>query len=189
MGWTRTITALALCTACAGCAAHEPPVLGRTVSIARHGGGERVVGELVAVQDDGLLVRRSEGVAQVPLADVRAVEIRRHGWGRSRGLAWSLLGGAATGAGLAASCASVSSGCGGVGAAVLATWLVVGGLSSLSMEASSRVRLASPSAESLRPYARFPQGLPPGLDDDSIVPPGLRRQGVPGVASPAGPPR
>jgi hypothetical protein len=184
----RAIVALALAAACAACAAHEPPVLGRTVSVARRG-GERVVGELVAVQDSDLVVRRSDGVAQVPLADVRAVEIKRHDWGRSRGLAWSLLGGAATGAALAASCASVSSGCGGVGAAVLATWLVVGGLSSLSMEASSRVRLSSPSAESLRPYARFPQGLPPGLDDDSLVPPGLRRKAEPGPASPAGPPR
>jgi hypothetical protein len=182
---TRAMAAVVTLALGAGCAARKPELLGRTLSVARSDGGKRVEGELIAVQDGALLLRRADGLQQVPLAAVLDVKIKRHAWGGSRGLKWSLLAGVVTGAGLAASCSSVSSGCGSVGAAVLATWLVVGGLSSLSMEASSQLRVASPSEEALRPYARFPQGLPAGLHDAALVPPGLqRRDGGPGAAAP-----
>jgi hypothetical protein len=158
-----------------GCAVRQPMVLGRTVAVARVDGGKPAKGELIAVEDGQLLLRQAEGPVQVPLSAVREVSIKRHDWGGSRGLGWSLVGGLVTGGALALSCSRVSSGCGGVGAGVAALWLAVGGLSSLSMQASSQLRLRNPTEDLLRPYARFPQGVPPGVDDRSIVPPGLRR--------------
>lgn len=141
-------------------------VYGRSVTVRATASAAEVKGELVAVTDTQLLVREKGELRELPLASVREVRVGRHSRGRGYGWRWTAIGALLTGSGMAAACSSVegNSGCAGVGASLAVAWLVVGALSAESMEASSRYRLVQPSAESLRPFARFPQGIPPGLD-------------------------
>jgi hypothetical protein len=157
--------ALALCSA--ACATGQSvSVYGRSVTVRADPSAPDVKGELVAVTDSQLLVREKGELRELPLASVREVRVKRNSHGRSYGWAWTGIGAALTGGGMAFACSSVegNSGCAGVGGLFALAWAVVGGLSAESMESHSRYRLAQPSAESLRPFARFPQGIPPGLD-------------------------
>ncbi len=147
-----------------GCATAGPPtVFGRNVQVTTADGGRPATGELLAVQDGQLVVRTARGPQPVPLAGVREVRIKRHAWGGRRGLGWTLAGGLVTGAAMTAACSRETSGCGGVGLTMFGLWAVLGGLSSLSMEQASHFHMKSPTADDLRPFARFPQGLPPGF--------------------------
>jgi len=74
---------------------------------------------------------------------------------------------------MAAACGSVedSSGCAGVGALMAGLWVATGGLAALAVEGSSRVLVAPSRPADLKPYARFPQGPPAGLDLKTLGPP------------------
>jgi hypothetical protein len=87
-------------------------------------------------------------------------------------------GGLATGGALAAACATVegNSNCAAVGLVVAGAWMAVGALSARSIESSSLVRLPAPASADLRPYARFPQGPPDGVDLRSLAAPAPRRE-------------
>ncbi len=156
-----------------GCASTpKVPVVGRAVTVVPDGDRPEVKGELLAVGPDRLWVRGREGVAEVHLPTVREVRVRRHGFGARRALSWALLGGLLTGGALAGACASVegTNNCGAAGLAVAGAWLLVGALAAPSMESSSRIDLRRPSPEDLRPFARMPQGLPPGLAPEDLAP-------------------
>jgi hypothetical protein len=66
---------------------------------------------------------------------------------------------------LAAACkAADSSDCAQVGLVVAGIWLAAGGGAAVSLEKSTRMGLSPKEPEKLRPYARYPQGLPAGVD-------------------------
>lgn len=169
--------ALLLPMALTGCAARQPGVLGRRVTInTLDAGGPATRGELLTVDQGEVVVRARDAVQRLPLAAVRNVQVERHTLGYKTGLIWAAFGGLATGGALWMSCSTQpGNDCRGVGAAVFGAWMIVGGLAGLSMESTTHFHIARPKAEELRPYARFPQGLPAGLDLDSLLPPSLRR--------------
>ncbi len=167
------IVAAALSVCLAGCATTRPAVsvLGRPVEIRPSNDRERAKGELLAVGPTQLWVMERSGVREVPLANVDQVRVKRHEWNGKRAMIWALIGALVTGAALTASCTSVEgASCGSVAPSVAGTWLVLGGLSAVSLDGSSALRVNGPRFEALRPYARFPQGLPEGLDPKALPP-------------------
>lgn len=147
-------------------------VQGRRVS-AQGSTGEVASGELLWVSADSLwlLARQPWDVVAVPLEGVRSVRVPR-GPGAGRVLLWTLTGMAVTGGALAAACGSVEdASCGAVFPSVALTWGLVGGLAAMRVEKERRLTL-EPRPEVLRPYARFPQGPPPGLRRFASPPPG-----------------
>ena len=118
----------------------------------------------MAVSPDSLWVALGSEIVSIPLAQVGTVEVRRSRLGAGNAMAYSLILGLATGGALAAACGSVSDAdCGGVLPSVLLTWVVVGGLSAISLASSANVGVPGSDWSALRPYARFPQGLPDSL--------------------------
>jgi hypothetical protein len=139
--------------------------LGRPVQVQTSGERKPSAGELVALDEDQLLLRDAQGPRRLAMAEVEKVRVQRTGLTSKTGYQWTLMGALLTGAGLAASCTSVSgNSCARVGAVTAGAWLVFGGLAAVTMDRSSYTTLRKPTVEQLKPYARFPQGLPPGFD-------------------------
>lgn len=134
-------------------------VTGRNVSV--RGSSSRVAGELLSVSADSIWVleRRPWDIRSLPLEGVRTVKVRR-GKGAGTALIWSVVGMVATGTALTAACNSVEGAdCGDVFPAVVLGWGVVGGLAAIKLGAG-RYQELEPRVDRLRPYARYPQGLP-----------------------------
>lgn len=123
--------------------------------------GDRLRGELLAVEDDRLWLLGADQIVRTPLLpDIRRVEMDRHGFGSRRIITWTAVAGGVTGAALFGACLSVedAGGCAGYSLVWVATWAGIGALSGLVARPTRRV---GPHAlEELRPWARFPQGLP-----------------------------
>jgi hypothetical protein len=155
-----------------GCAsAPKVGVYGRSVTVVTTGTGEKVEGELLAVEDDRLFVREKNTVTEVPLPDVKEIRVKRHNFGARAALTWALAGGVLTGGALAGACSSVegNSGCATVGLVTAGAWLLVGALAAPAMEHSSRETFRRPLEDQVRPYSRLPQGLPEGTDPASLA--------------------
>ncbi len=125
------------------------------------------------------------GAARIPLDAIAVLEtagrvrVRRHELTSRRGWIWTAVGALTTGGALTLACSSgENSGCGGVSLAVGLSWLLLGGLPSLSLDKSAHATLDKPSAETLRAFARFPQGPPEGIDLQTLLP-GTRRPKIP----------
>lgn len=180
--WIRTSIVAAGVFSATGCVmgTGAGSVYGRLAIVTPSGENPRPVmkGELIAVSPDSLWILADSGLASLPLAAADHVQIQRHNFGVGKGLVWTLIGGVATGGALTAACSSIEGNCGGIFIAVAAMWGIVGGLSSASLEASSKTTFAGPPWEGLRPYARFPQGLPDGLDR-AVLRPRPKPGGVP----------
>lgn len=167
-----------------GCATIKPPSLvhGRPVEVRTKTSPAPAKGELIATDEDSLVLCGPAGPRTIPLPEITSVRYKRHGADRRLGFRWALFGSLATGALLWGPCASVegnSAGdCAVVGAAVGGLYFLLGGLAALTMEHSAFETVRPLSAESLRPYARFPQGLPPDLDLDTLTPPSIRKQHI-----------
>lgn len=165
----------------AGCAARSPEVFGRSVTLVpTDERAPKTTGELLAVDVRGLWVRTKDGVRAIDPASLRQVRVRRHGLTGSWARRFGILGGFASGVALTASCASVEGndvgGCASVGLVSAALWSAVGLLAAPGLESSSRLELPAESLARLRPYARFPAGLPKDVAPQSLVagPPGPR---------------
>jgi len=166
------ILALALAPGCASTLKlQDVPVTGREVTVLTAGKQSKLKGELLVVEKDSLWLRTSDGVRELPLGSVNEVRVKRHGFGARQALTWAGIGAALSGIGMATACSSVegSSGCAGWGLGTAGVWLLVGALTAPALEASSRIDYPRPSADALRPYARLPQGLPPGVAPASLT--------------------
>jgi hypothetical protein len=154
------------------CATARPPVFGRPIEVTLTTGREDAStrGELLAVGESGVWVLGANGVREIPFAEIQRVRVGLHGLnGRAAGT-WA--GGAAVGTigALAVACSQVEgTNCGGVLLLTAIPWALVGIPSVASLERSSRVFVGSEYREALVPYARFPQGLPEGLDPQSLA--------------------
>jgi len=165
--------------AAAGCAAKSPPqVFGRPVTLVPRSETEpRVRGELLAADDRVAYVRTKDGVREVELGSLREALVQRHGSTPGKAMIWATIGGLASGIGLTAACSSVdgngTGGCARIGAVTAAIWLGMGGIAAASFSSSANLPVA-PWDKALRPYARFPAGLPKGVSAQSLVegPPG-----------------
>lgn len=117
-------------------------------------------GELLAAERDSLWILPHSGPVRT-LALAAVSEVRgQHSGMTSRGiLVWATFGGLASGVALTAACATVEdASCGAVLPVTLGLWWLVGGLAA-AVTGPGRFTLPR-AAEALRPYARFPQGLP-----------------------------
>lgn len=173
----RKLVAAALCLALPGCAtartAHS--VLGRRVEVEISGATaeQRPKGELIAVGPEQLYVLEPGGVRALPLSGIGEVRVRRHGLNGKRAMRWVGLGALLSGGALAGACSSVEGnggGCFGIGAIVAATWALIGLPAAVSLGRSSELRVRPPGWDALKPYARFPQGAPEGLDLNGLSP-------------------
>jgi hypothetical protein len=120
--------------------------------------GIPVSGELLAVDADSIWLLGAGGASGYALAGSSSVRVRQHDMG-SRVWKWVGIGALVTGVGMTVSCTRVADECGSVGLAMALSWATVGGLAALGFSASQYEEL-EPEDDTLRPYARFPQGLP-----------------------------
>ena len=165
-----TIAALAL--ALAGCATWAPSAspFGRRVSLVPQGRTEPLGGELLAVNAESLWLARRTGNVSVALSDIRRVRVRVGSPNGGNMVTASVIVGFASGAALTAACAQVDgTECGGVLPGVLLSAVLIGGLAALSVESSATQRFSREDWEQLRPYARYPQGLPADVPREQLV--------------------
>ena len=164
-----------LALALTDCATAKAPLFGRAVELSAPEALKtpKVKGELLAVGQEQLWVLEPTRVREVPLSEIAQVRVRLHGLSGKQAGMWTLAGALLTGAALTVACAAADSdnSCGGVFAFTALSWGLIGTLSTGSLEKSSRVVVRGPDFSSLRPYARYPQGLPEGLDPASLVRP------------------
>lgn len=160
-------------------------VTGRAIVLRTvRGAPQDVRGELLAVRRDSawVLGDAPRRIVAVRMVDVQWATVRRrhrrHRLTPGAGLRWGLGVGAVSGLGLTLACSQVSEGCGVV---LLVSTLfggAVGGIAASSFyidDLSSRWRFQPVTAEKLAPFARFPQGPPPGSLDALARPaPGSR---------------
>jgi hypothetical protein len=177
--WMAFLSLAAL--AGAGCASRSPEVFGRAVTLVPQDGREpKTKGELLAVDAQKVWVRTSEGVREVDNGSIREIRVKRHGYTGGWARRWGLIGGLVSGVALSVACSSVegngSSGCATIGLVSAGIWVSVGFLAAPGLEASSKVGLRPDERDRLRPYARFPAGLPKDVSPQSLAggPPGPR---------------
>lgn len=139
----------------------------RVLFAGRHAG---LSGELIAISADSVWVLGDAGLMRgAALTEVPRVAVRRHGLSSGAILGWGAVGGLVTGGLLTAACSSVADDCGGVFAFTALTWAVATAVSAVTVEASRWKDFRAPSYPGLSAYARFPQGLPPGLDTELLA--------------------
>jgi len=133
-------------------------VRGREVTF--RAAGSRVSGELLAVDGERLVLLRDATLTSWALDEVGTVYVRQHGLGFRESLVWAGVGGLLTGVALQSACDSVEGAdCGGLAVVVLGLWALVGAPAAWAIGSSSTVEVVATEA-TLRPWARFPQGLP-----------------------------
>jgi len=143
----------------------EDAALGPWVTVRRAGPTRSTIsGELLAINADSVWLLDGR-IRAVPSPDVTDLRIRRHRMGPGAALVWSIVGGLITGGALTAACATVSDECGSVFLGVAGAWLFVGVISAASLSETSQTIRAPIPSDDLRRYARFPQGLPPVMQD------------------------
>jgi hypothetical protein len=168
---SRGVACATIAITLAGCATATLPVFGRPIEVTpRTGHGNASArGELLAVGESGVWVLEASGAREIPFAEIERVRVGLHGLnGRVAGT-WAGTGAVGTIGALAVACAQVEgTSCGGVLLFAI-PWALVGIPSAASLEKSSRVFVGPENREALAPYARFPQGLPEGLDPQSLA--------------------
>lgn len=120
---------------------------------------ERTVsGELLAVHPDSLFVFAFGKLEANSITEIRQARVAWYESGSSMLMIWTVAG----------SLASVSHGAYGV--ITLPLWILGGSLASASQSKSPFVDYdpGKSRPESLRPYARFPQGIPPDIDRSQL---------------------
>lgn len=162
----RVVASLLMATAALGfaqsAAAQGPPVLGYQVVLKTPDGGSSK-GELLAVSRDSVWLLRDNALSAFPLVGIQQVDVQQSSFGSGKVWLWSLAAGALSGAALTAACSSVEGDCGYVFPIVLLSWTFIGGVATLSVEGSRYAEFHAPGGDQLRPYTRFPQGLPDGF--------------------------
>lgn len=155
-----------------------PSVYGRDVKVLPRADGPKVQGELLVVENDRVVVLAKDGIQDVAIPQIREIRVRRHGFDGRKAWVWTLVGAVVSGVGLAAACSSVedADNCAGAGFAGAVPWILFGGLASLSAERSAFRGFDASQRDLLRPFARYPQGLPPEFDLRGVVkPPAAKR--------------
>ena len=124
---------------------------------------DAVSGELMAVSADSVWLAPDSGIVGIPWTGVERVHVRISRVKGSHGFAYSAILGAVTGGALFVACLQEGDSCGGILPASVLWWMLWGGISAPSIDASARPGFTVENWELLRGYARFPQGLPAGV--------------------------
>jgi hypothetical protein len=133
-------------------------VTGRTADIRIL--SEGLEGELLSVSTDSLWVLSEGAVRGFSLQDVQFVDVHMHNWDSKRVWSWNLLAGLGSTIAMGAACSTVEDAeCGSFLLSWSLSWLLFGGISAGALANSSR-REVHPNPDALRPYVRFPQGMP-----------------------------
>lgn len=180
----RLVLAGALAALSAGCAVRGMPVspLGRTATLI--GDRVQVKGELMALTPDTIWLRSDSTLRPYAGAEYRQVQVQRHTFGLRRTLNWLGWAGAGTGAALMIACNSYESSpdgggdsgtCIGVLPGTVLVFAAAGLIFGSLNEYTSRHRMQPGDTERLRPFTRYPQGLPDSLRFLRVVPPPLPR--------------
>lgn len=149
---------------------YRPSPFGAAVVLRRTGKDRAPIqGELIAASADSVWVLQGAALRSVPLESVKRVEFRRFDSGASTAWTWGLVAGVLSAGALYAACSSVedTSGCGILFPVILAPWVLWAGVGAASLDGSSREDLPA-TADALRAYSRFPQGLPAGADGTTL---------------------
>lgn len=159
--------------------AQDIPPRGWPVRIQRADTSAETRGELIAVSADTLWVLADSQLVSVPTTFVWRVLVKRRPIG-AKGIGWwGLVGGTISGLGLMAACGSYDGGgdCGGVLVGTVFIWAAWTGIWA-AIAGSEYSGIPRPVLETqLKPFARFPQGMPPGLEPSALVTP---KPAVPG---------
>jgi hypothetical protein len=124
-------------------------------------GRNTVYGELIAATSDSVHVLTSDSLVVVPTVSVIAGTLTAYDAQYGAVRLWAILGGLST----------LSHGF--VLVLTAPVWAIAGSMATASASNAPRVEYTNPSV--LRMYARFPQGLPPGLDVRSLRQKDIRR--------------
>jgi hypothetical protein len=138
------------------------PVTGREARVTLDD-GTVLRGELIEASGAALALGGSLDLQRAELARITSVQVRQHDFSGIDAMLWVGLGALVSGLGMTIACGSVEgASCGGVFPAVALSFGLIGGLFSLGMT-SSGWRQVAVDGETLRAYARFPQGAPAGF--------------------------
>jgi hypothetical protein len=122
-------------------------------------------GELLAVDSAGIWLLQRDTLVHYDTAAIRQVRLERHVLNGRRTIVWMMLAGLGTGVALSVACSQVEDAdCGGVLQSAVLAYTAAGALFSLSNQYSSVWHWSPAESERLRAYARFPQGLPAGVE-------------------------
>jgi hypothetical protein len=143
-------------------------VFGRQVRAVTNS-GLQLRGELLAVSGDSIWVLQTAGLSATAMSETRRVVLNRHAHTGGRTMRVGLIVGALSGLGLTVACMSAEAGgCGAILPGAIVTSTLVSGAMALLLQPSNSINVRPITEERLRPYARFPQGIPPGLDVQSL---------------------
>lgn len=157
-----TLLAASLAVACAASTAPrgwlpgpgeaQAEAYGGWISVQRQSHRETIHGELIAVDRDSVFVLTAEELFVIPLADVRRAKLTSYKSGGSAIALW----------GLAGTLSTISHGVILIISAPL--WIVSSSIAAAGASREPQVTYPQRSQQELSMYARFPQGLPEGLD-------------------------
>jgi hypothetical protein len=163
---------LAACGGTPLCAQTAPTLRGTRVEVfARQ---QSHTGELLAVSSDTLWVWGESGLMASPVSSLTEVRIRQHSFTSGTMLLWGVFGGITSGVILTVACSSYQAeelSCGPVLPVFTLSGLLMGGLAALISGPSAYREFSPTQTQDLRAYARFPQGLPPGVDPSRLAGP------------------
>jgi hypothetical protein len=131
------------------------------VDYAEGNGSRTVEGELIAAAPDSLYVLTTDSLVSLATGTITSATLTAYDSRFGATMTWGILGAVST---LSHGWFLILS---------LPMWVIAGTTTSASASKGPRVQAVDGAL--LRPYARFPQGLPPGLDRGT-----LRRKATPG---------
>ena len=142
----------------------RPPQLGITAAVMLADGAVHQ-GELLAVHRDSLVLAVGDTVRWFAMDQIVRATIDRRVLGVGPSVRGMMIGGLVTGLALTIACISAESeGCAGaILPMTVGAGLVIGFLGGLETQRFRYATFAPPTVDQLRPWARYPQGMPPGL--------------------------
>ena len=142
-------------------AGYKPGPLGRMTTLYYNAGNITTRGELMAADSNSVWLLQGASLNAYSLASLRRVQIPRHPFGGGQTIRAGVAVGAATGLLLTLACMQVED------ASCVAVWPVItalggtlGALFAVFNDYSTVYRLNPSEWQTIRAYARFPQGLP-----------------------------
>jgi hypothetical protein len=166
----RIVSPALLGLALSGCILSGAPIspYGRHAELKRD--GDDVRGELLAVSPDSVWLMRESTVASYATSTLRGVNVRRHTLGMKRTLTTMAIAGAVFGGMMLSACNAYNAmpdegdtDCGDVFPVALLSFLGGGVLYGAINEYQSKHHLLPRDTDRLRPFTRFPQGLPDSI--------------------------
>jgi hypothetical protein len=152
-----------------GCVIPGPQIspYGRQATTRFAGGGEVIRGELLAATSDTVWFLENGVISRYPTRDLSDIAVRRHPFTAQRAFTAMMIGGGVTAVAMMVACGRYNAmpnegntECGPVLPVTLLLYALPGLLFATGQHYNSQIRMAPSEVDRLRPYARFPQGIP-----------------------------